>query len=102
MLLKAFACHARYGGGRSIDFQTADVAALTFHATEWFNARVADLSGRAIDAAPQFAIQNHSAADASAECQTHNRAVPAPRALPHLTERCCISIVLDQDRTLKI
>ena len=59
-----------------------------------------ELRSRAVDAAPQFDIQNHSAADASAECQTHNSAVSAPRTLPHLTERCCISVVFDQNPAL--
>src|SRR5262249_35643022 len=90
-----FARHAHDRSRRRKYFQAAAATARTRNAAKWIDTHVPNLRGRAVDTAPQFAIENNSATDAGAECYTDDRATTTRRALPHLANSRSVRIVFE-------
>ena len=58
---------------------------------------MANLSRRLVRAAPQFSIQNDSAANSGSQRHANDRRMSAPRPLPHLSNRRGIGVVFNYD-----
>ena len=85
--------HAHDRRRRRKHFQTTATPASARHAAKRIDTHVPNLRGRAVNTAPQLAVENYSAADAGAERHADDRAATTRRALPHLADRRGIRIV---------
>jgi len=63
---------------------------------------VPDFRGRAVDAAPQLAVENDAATNASAERDADDRAATLSRTLPHLADRRGVRIVFENRRQTEL
>src|SRR5713101_4400481 len=93
--------HAYDRGRRRVNFQTSNIAAFAFDTTEGLYAAVTNLTGRSVNAAPKFSVENDCASHASAEREADDRLAVARRALPHLAQRGRVRIILKQHRPVK-
>src|SRR6266404_1131703 len=97
MISQLFSRHAYNCSSRSKHFKTAPIATLTPRTDERIHGRVANLTRRAVSAAPQFTIQNDTATHPCAERDANHAAMPARRTQPHLTDSSGVGIILEND-----
>ena len=69
---------------------------------EGFDTDVAEFACRAVNAAPEFSVEDDSAADARAERNHNDGLASAPSALPHLADRRRVRVVLNYRRPLQL
>src|ERR1044072_1504304 len=87
---------------RSKDFKTTTTPARARNTTKRIDTHVSYLRRRAIYTTPQLAVENDSTTNTSPERQANDRLTTNGGSLPHLTDRGCIRIVLEDRGQTKL
>ena len=91
-------CQSHYAGRGAVLLQAPLLAAAAGLRLVVANLHMADLTGCAVGAGQDFAIQNDAAAYARTEGDHDNIGMALAAAVPLLAERCDVGVVTDLDR----